>query len=127
MKKNQALLNNVADWMRDTDLSEVSYRRGNESLQLCLDQGAPALPSFPASTLVPVSSPEVGIFRASTPGKAFNAEEGASVKKGDILGLIETAGSKLKLKAPESGRLSTVLAEDGKAVEYGQPLFFIKP
>jgi len=69
----------------------------------------------------------VGIFRASKPGKAFHAEEGAVVKKGDVLGLIETAGSKVKLTAPETGKLNTVLAEDGKAVEYGQPLFFIKP
>jgi len=129
MKKDQhsPLLTDVADWMRATDLTEVAYRRGKDAVELRLDDGSSPPPAFPQSTLIPVTAQEVGLYRASGIGKAFNAEEGAVVKKGDPLGLIETGSKKHKITAPESGTLISAPAEDGSPVEYGQPLFFIKP
>lgn len=118
----------VIDWMRTTDLAELSYRRGEDAVQLRLEEAGPAPDAgFPPCALVPVTSPEVGIFRSSDIGKPLGVEKGKPVKEGDVLGLIETGTSKHKVKAAAAGRLVSVLIEDGKAVEYGQPLFFVRP
>ncbi len=49
------------------------------------------------------------------------------IVQGDILGLVDAGPSQVEVKAPASGCLAGVAIEEGKAVEYGQPLFFISP
>ena len=128
MNMENKALQQVMDWMRTTDLAEVSYRRGEEGVGFRLDTAPPAAPaSFPACSLVPVVSPEVGIYRAGPAGSAGRVEKGAVVAEGAALGLIEVGTRKAALKAPAAGRVVSALIEDGKPVEYGQPLFFIKP
>ncbi|MBI5202274.1 MAG: biotin/lipoyl-binding protein [Elusimicrobia bacterium] len=121
-------LQEVLTWMRGTDLTEVSYRKGDDGVEVKLE-GRNSVPSaaFPATTLLPVSSTGVGLFRWSAPGKARKANEGASVAEGDLLGLLETGAEPVEIKAPAAGRLVKVLVDDGKPVEYGQPLFLIAP
>ena len=120
-------LDEILTWMRSTDLVELAYKRGSEGFEF-RTEGAPlAEAAFPASSLVPVSSTAVGVFRASRPGLAPKAQEGGSVASGDWLGLVETGGASVDVSAPSAGRLVKVLAQDGAAVEYGQPLFLIAP
>ena len=119
----------VLDWMRRTDLVEVSYREGGRGFSLST-AAAVSEPNYPlpAARFTPVCSPAVGIFQWSEPGRARAAEEGAPVAEGDVLGLIESApGKQVPIKAPCAGKLARVFAEAGKAAEYGQPLFFIAP
>lgn len=119
-------LKGVLDWMRTTDLVEVSYRSGEDKVSFRLDDASPEAP-FPGSSLVPVVSPEVGVFRFNDLGKARKAEKDSEVEDGLLLGLVDTGKAKAEVRAPAKGLLSLVLAEEGKAVEYGQPLFFIRP
>ncbi|MBI4346560.1 MAG: biotin/lipoyl-binding protein [Elusimicrobia bacterium] len=114
--------------MRATDLQEVGWREGDDALELKLEgrSAAPAA-AFPASALLPVASTGVGLFRFNAPGKPRAAHEGAAVAEGTLLGLLETGGEPVEIKAPAAGRLVKVLVDDGKAVEYGQPLFLIAP
>ncbi|MBI3547899.1 MAG: hypothetical protein HY078_02485 [Elusimicrobia bacterium] len=125
--KNETLTK-LLSWMRGTDLVEVSYRRGELRLELRLE-GANTVPEtpFPTSSFMPVASPGVGVFRWGAPGKARRADEGASVAAGDVLGVIETGGSPVNVTTAGAGRVAKVLIEDGKAVEFGQPLFLISP
>ena len=116
----------VLSWMRGTDLVEVSWRRGEEAVELRLD-GAPAAAPFPATTLVPVPSPGVGIFRFSERGKPRLAEEGRVVAKGDALGVLDTGAAPVHVRAPAAGRIVKALIDDGKPAEYGQLLFLIAP
>jgi len=67
-------------------------------------------------------SPAVGYFTPA-PGLAM----GQSVSAGDLLGNIDVLGISQEVIAPSSGIVSRVLAEDGQAVEYGQPLAEIDP
>jgi len=117
----------VLDWMRTTDLVEVAYRSGEDRVCFRLEDLGPANGPFPGTSFVPVLSPEVGIFRFNEIGKARKAEKDAEVEEGLVLGIIDTGAARFEVKAPADGRLSLVLVEEGKVVEYGQPLFFIRP
>lgn len=120
-------LQDVLDWVKETDIVELRWKDGAREIELGLESPPAALPSFPASSLVPVTSPGVGLFRFDAPGGGRSFEEGAAVKDGQTLGLIEGVGKALTIKAPAAGRLIKILAEDGAPAEFGQPLFFIAP
>ena len=74
-----------------------------------------------------VKSPMVGTFyRASAPGAKPFIEIGAQVKEGDVLCIIEAMKILNEIEADKTGTVTRVLAENGQAVEYGQPLFVIE-
>ncbi|MBI3297061.1 MAG: hypothetical protein HYZ75_02780 [Elusimicrobia bacterium] len=125
---DKSTLNAVLDWMRTTDLAEVAFHRAGEGFELASDQASAApVGGFPDARVVPVPSPEVGVFRAAALGKSPKAQPGDEVAEGAVLGVIDTGAAKVDVKAPAAGKLIPAAAEDGKAVEYGQPLFFIQP
>lgn len=121
-------LKDVLDWMRGTDLAEVVYKRGGAGFELASEpvHAAPA-GGFPEARVVPVASPEVGVFRAAGRGASFKGQAGDAVEAGAVLGVVDTGAKAVELKAPAAGKLVGAGPEDGKAVEYGQPLFFIAP
>lgn len=93
---------------------------------------APAPAAAPAASAAPqlnghvVRSPMVGTFyRASSPTSANFAEVGQSVKKGDILCIVEAMKMMNHIEAEASGVIESILAENGQPVEYDQPLFTI--
>jgi acetyl-CoA carboxylase biotin carboxyl carrier protein len=73
-----------------------------------------------------VKSPMVGTFyRAATPGGKPLVEIGSSVKQGEALCIIEAMKIMNEIDADEGGKITKILAENGQAVEFGQPLFVI--
>jgi len=50
---------------------------------------------------------------------------GESVSSGDVLCIIEAMKLMNEIEADHSGVIRQILAENGQAVEYGQPLFVI--
>ncbi len=121
-------LQDVVDWMKSTDLAKVSYRKGAEALALSVEgTPTPAESTFPPCRLEAVRAQEVGIFRFQDIGKARGPEKGSDVRPGQTLGFITAGKAKFEVKAPTAGRIVSELVEDGMAVEYGQPLFFIQP
>ena len=122
-------LQEVLSWMRGTDLVELAWRSGEDGVELRLEGAnhAPPAAAFPATALVPVPSTGVGIFRWSLPGKPRQANEGGPVAIGDVLGVLETGDAPVTITAPAAGRLVKILIDDGKPVEYVQPLFLIAP
>ena len=118
----------VLDWMRGTDLAEVVYKKGGQGFELAADGAVPApAGGFPEARVTPVCSPEVGVFRACGRGASFKGQPGDAVESGAVLGAVDTGAKTVELKAPAAGKLVGAGPEDGKAVEYGQPLFFIQP
>ena len=74
-----------------------------------------------------VHSPLVGIFyRAPSPGAAPFIEEGAQVKAGQTLCIIEAMKMMNQVEADRPGILTRILVENGAAVEYDEPLFVIR-
>jgi acetyl-CoA carboxylase biotin carboxyl carrier protein len=73
-----------------------------------------------------VKSPMVGTFyRAGAPGSKPFVEVGDTVQVGDPLCIIEAMKLMNEIEADQAGVVKAVLAENGQAVEYGQPLVVI--
>ena len=88
---------------------------------------AAAAPAAAAATGHQVKSPMVGSFyRAASPGAKPFVEVGDTVKEGDTLCIIEAMKILNEIEADKSGTVTRILADNGQAVEYGQPLFVIE-
>ena len=55
-----------------------------------------------------------------------SASPTGSVKKGDIVCIIEAMKILNEIEADKTGTIKRILAENGQAVEYGQGLFIIE-
>ena len=74
-----------------------------------------------------VKAPLVGTFyRASAPGEKPFVEEGSTVKKGDVIGIIEAMKLMNELVAPKDGKIESILVDDGVMVEFDQVIMSIK-
>lgn len=88
---------------------------------------APTLAAAPA-TLPTINSPMVGTFYSSpAPDAPPYVEVGTVVNAETVVCIIEAMKVMNEIKAEMSGTIVEVLAESGKPVEFGKPLFRIKP
>jgi acetyl-CoA carboxylase biotin carboxyl carrier protein len=71
-------------------------------------------------------SPMVGTFyRSASPGAAAFMEVGQTVKKGDVVCIVEAMKMMNQIEAEQGGVIESILVENGQAVEFDQPLFTI--
>ncbi|MEF9921828.1 MAG: acetyl-CoA carboxylase biotin carboxyl carrier protein subunit, partial [Anaerovoracaceae bacterium] len=81
-----------------------------------------------SSNLEKITSPLVGVFYAAKePGKPAFVKEGQTIKKGQVLCLIEAMKIISELKSTKSGVIKKIHAKDGDTVEYEQCLFEVEP
>lgn len=74
-----------------------------------------------------VKAPLVGTFYlASSPDSEPFVSVGDTVKKGQILGIIEAMKLMNEIESEYDGVVESILVENEQMVEYGQPLFVIK-
>ena len=92
----------------------------------------PPLPHTPVAAAPPtvvdnaivITSPFVGTFyRASNPESPPFAEVGQSVRKGQVVCIVEAMKLMNEIEAEADGKVLEVLVKNGDHVEYGQPLF----
>ena len=93
---------------------------------------APAAAATPAATedagLIAIESPMVGTFYASpSPDKPSFVSVGGDVGPNSVVCLVEAMKIFNEIKAERSGTIAKVLVKSGQAVEFGQPLYMIKP
>jgi acetyl-CoA carboxylase biotin carboxyl carrier protein len=92
---------------------------------------APAEPEAPAKqghAAVYITSPFVGTFyRSPSPEAPVFVDVGQRVRKGQVLCIIEAMKLMNEIEAEVDGTIIAVLAENGQPVEYGEPLFQIRP
>jgi acetyl-CoA carboxylase biotin carboxyl carrier protein len=75
-----------------------------------------------------VKSPIVGTFyRSSEPGSTPFVDVGQTVRKGEVLCIIEAMKLMNEINAECDGEIVKVYVENGHAVQYGERLFAIKP
>jgi acetyl-CoA carboxylase biotin carboxyl carrier protein len=75
-----------------------------------------------------VKSPIVGTFYASpSPGAAPFVKVGSHVENGQTLCIVEAMKLMNEIESDAGGEIIRVFAENGQPVEYGQPLFGIRP
>ncbi len=74
-----------------------------------------------------INSPMVGTFyRCATPGEKAFASIGDSVDENSNVCIIEAMKVMNEIKAEARGTIARILVEDGKPVQYGQPLFELR-
>jgi acetyl-CoA carboxylase biotin carboxyl carrier protein len=75
-----------------------------------------------------VTSPFVGTFyRTPAPDQPPFVEVGTAVKKGQVLCIVEAMKLMNEIESEIAGTVVEILAENGQAVEFGQPLFRLEP
>jgi len=149
-------LKELIEILKGTDISEVEIERAGVKVRLRKGGDvtfhtamprmeyppaaivAPAVPAAapaaaekqaePAKTnQIKVTSPIVGTFyRASSPDKPAYVEVGDTVKKGQVLCIIEAMKLMNEIESETAGKVVQVLVENGQPVEFGQPLFVIE-
>jgi acetyl-CoA carboxylase biotin carboxyl carrier protein len=93
-------------------------------------QAAPALAGPAAEPKAPareITSPMVGTYySAATPEAATYVEVGTEVTEETVVCIIEAMKVMNEIKAETRGVIAEILVENGKPVQYGQPLFRLK-
>ena len=144
-------LKTLIDLVSESNVSELEITEAEGKVRIVKSSGAPMLMQHPGMTMVAapvaaapvaavepaavaaepaghqVKSPMVGTFyRASSPGAASFVEVGSVIKEGETICIIEAMKILNEIEADKSGTVTRILAENGQAVEYGQPLFTIE-
>lgn len=97
---------------------------------------APAPASAPAAAksamipegMVPITAPLLGTFYvAPEPGAPPFVKVGQQITEDTTVGLIEVMKVFNSVRATVKGTIVEVVAQNGQFVEFGQPLFIIKP
>ena len=93
---------------------------------------APAAPDAPAADpnagLIPIESPMVGTFySAPGPEKPSFTSIGASIGPDSVVCMVEAMKIFNEIKAGVSGTVEKVMVRNGEPVEFGQPLFMVRP
>ena len=88
---------------------------------------APPGPGEAEIELAVVKSPTVGTFyRSPEPGAPSFVEIGSTVKKGQVLCIIEAMKLMNEIDSEYDGEIMTIYVENGQPVQYGERLFAIR-
>ena len=144
----------LIELLEESGIDELEIKEGEESVRISRHSKTPAAQQFyapapmaaaPAAVIsgaagavaaAPAAAPKlngtvarspmVGTFyRAASPTSANFVEVGQSVKKGDILCIVEAMKMMNHIEAEASGTIESILVENGQPVEFDQPLFTI--
>jgi acetyl-CoA carboxylase biotin carboxyl carrier protein len=75
-----------------------------------------------------IRSPIVGTFyRSPAPDADSYVQIGSEVSPGSVLCIVEAMKLMNEIESDVSGKIVKILVENGKPVEYNQPLFLIEP
>ena len=105
---------------------------GSQSVAPAAISPTPAIGSSPASTpeetLHEVKSPIVGTFYESpSPGAQPFVKIGDQVEVGQVLCIVEAMKLMNEIESDVAGEIVKRIVSSGQPVEYGQPLFAIRP
>jgi acetyl-CoA carboxylase biotin carboxyl carrier protein len=149
-------LRQLIDLMVEHDLTEVDVSDEDQSITIkrgmaggfqvspqpqayATPQHAPAqpasgsAPTAPAANsaddgLVAIESPMVGTFYSSPdPDSPAFTKVGASITPDSVVCLVEAMKVFNEIKAETTGTIERMCVKSGDAVEFGQPLFMVRP
>ena len=89
---------------------------------------APVAPIPVATGEIDIKSPMIGTFyRSPSPESASYVEAGTEVNPDTVVCIIEAMKVMNEIKSEVKGVVTQILIENGKPVEFGQPLFKVRP
>jgi acetyl-CoA carboxylase biotin carboxyl carrier protein len=134
--------------MEGADLEELEVQEGDKRVRIrrrASEASVPVRATAPAQAgakmsamvvgatpdtagLLAIESPMVGTFyRAPAPGAEPYVKEGDRVQKGTVVCIVEAMKLMNEIESEVGGLIVKVVAENGKPVEFGQPLFLVDP
>lgn len=113
----------------------VQYEDASATLAVPVATAPAALPAIAASTAAPASSGDVEIkspmigtfYRAPSPESGNYVEIGAEVNPDTVVCIIEAMKVMNEIKAEVRGVITEIIVDNAKPVEFGQPMFKIRP
>jgi acetyl-CoA carboxylase biotin carboxyl carrier protein len=140
----------LVDVMHKGDLERIEVSHGDLHILLCARTAPAVIPAAPATqnpgdaaptTPAPVAasepaaqpwhqitSPMVGTYyEAPSPGEPPFVRPGDYVEVGQTVAIIEAMKIMNEIVADRAGLIDEVLVENGEAVEFGHPLFSLRP
>ncbi len=145
---DKKLIRQLATMLDETGLTEIEYEMGGLRVRVAKNArdvggaataaGAPATDAAqagleqpaamdPASHPGVVKAPMVGVaYLLPEPGAAPFIKVGDAVAEGQTVALIEAMKTFNPVKAPNAGKITRILFENGSPVEYGEPLVIIE-
>lgn len=88
----------------------------------------PVAPAPVATGEIEIKSPMIGTFyRAPSPEAGSYVEVGSDVNPDTVVCIIEAMKVMNEIKAEVKGVITQILVENAKPVEFGQPLFKVRP
>jgi len=151
-----ANIKELASVLIKNNVSEIEWKKGQESLRLRIGGASnpvqfdrqietemnayitsgvatekkssnDAKTSVDSSRLKEVCSPLVGTFyEAASPGADAYVREGQEITKGAVLCIVEAMKLMNEIESEFSGKIVSVLVENGQPVEYGEPLYLVE-
>jgi acetyl-CoA carboxylase biotin carboxyl carrier protein len=86
------------------------------------------IPKEDFSGLIEIKSPMVGTFYGSpSPDSPAFVSVGSHISKGKTLCIIEAMKLMNQIESDFDGTIEKILVDNAKPVEFGQPLFLVKP
>jgi acetyl-CoA carboxylase biotin carboxyl carrier protein len=146
----------LIELLEESGIAEIEIKEGEEGLRISRMPAAathavpqvahlgvlPAAAGATASAALPaaesaapkpkpnehvITAPMVGTFYASpSPGAKAFVEIGDEIKVGQVLCIIEAMKMMNQIEADKAGRITSVMAQNGDPVEFGQPLFVVE-
>jgi len=106
----------------------LAAAQASQAPPIAASGAAPALQPEADAGAVLVKSPIVGTFyETPSPGAPPFVKVGDAVEPGQVLCIIESMKLMNEIEAEVAGTLIAKLVENGRPVEYGEPLFSIRP
>ena len=135
-------LKKLIDLVEASGISELELTEGEEKVKISRNSGVSYQPqlvqSQPQSIKTEeteissavvgdtINSPMVGSFyRAASPDSSPFVDVGATIKKGDVICIIEAMKLLNEIESEHDGIIKKILVENGQPVEFGEPLFII--
>jgi acetyl-CoA carboxylase biotin carboxyl carrier protein len=135
-------LKKLIDLVEASGISELELTEGEEKVKISRNSGVSYQPQLVQSqpqsikteetTISPavdgdtINSPMVGSFyRAASPDSSPFVDVGATIKKGDVICIIEAMKLLNEIESEHDGIIKKIIVENGQPVEFGEPLFII--
>ena len=131
--------------LQESDLNEIEVSQGEESVrisrgnnntvstQIPLNNNPIQVPEIGKEEIQPelsgnqIKTPIVGTFyRRPNPEKAAFINVGDIIEVGDVVCIVEAMKMMNEIKSEYSGKVVSIIAEDGQPVEFDQTLIIIE-
>ena len=133
---------NLTEVKIESDNCNICFRRGDDRAPAVIPAAIPVspvpppvppvppppvVPAAPFSAVSTIDSPLVGTFyRSLSPEAPPFVQVGDRVTPDTVLCIIEAMKVMNEVKAEKSGIIKDILIENGKPVEFGQPMFVLE-